>query len=293
MSKKLILVLATVFLVGTIGLAGCDEPAQDGDPEGTQEEIELAYVNWACAEAQTHVAQEVIESELGYDVEITMADAGPIWADVAAGNQDGMVCAWLPVTQGEYDDEYDGDVDNLGPVYEGARIGLVVPEYVDIDSIEEMDEIADELDNEIVGIEPGAGIMINTDEALEEYDSLAEFELIDSSDAGMTTSLSDAVDNEEPIVVTGWTPHWKFAEWDLEFLEDPLNVYGEEEHIAAVARQGLEDDAPDVYEFLDNYIMDDDQIGEVMGMIEETDDPEASAEEWVEENQDVVQEWLD
>ena len=36
----------------------------------------------------------------------------------------------------------------------------------------------------------------------------------------MTQALSDAIANEEPIIVTGWNPHWKFAAFDLKYLED-------------------------------------------------------------------------
>jgi ABC-type proline/glycine betaine transport system substrate-binding protein len=46
--------------------------------------------------------------------------------------------AWLPVTHGEYMKQVGDKVEDLGPNYEGARIGLVVPAYVDINSIEEL-----------------------------------------------------------------------------------------------------------------------------------------------------------
>ena len=47
--------------------------------------------------------------------------------------------------------------------------------------------------------------------------TLEGWELLESSTAGMLASLDAAIRNEEPIVVTGWTPHWKFSAYDLKY----------------------------------------------------------------------------
>jgi len=49
-----------------------------------------------------------------------------------------MVAAWLPGTHAEYYNTYKNDLIDLGPNLEGTKSGLVVPEYVDIDSIEDL-----------------------------------------------------------------------------------------------------------------------------------------------------------
>lgn len=151
---------------------------------------------------------------------------------------------------------------------------------------------ADNFGGEIVGIDAGAGVMEATENAIETYDSLSDFELIESSDAAMVAELDSHYQDEEWIAVTGWTPHWKFGEYDLKFLDDPENVYGEEETINALVREGLEEDAPDAHAFFDNYFMTDEEISGVMTKIQETGDELGSAEEWVEDNMDVVEEWI-
>ena len=134
--------------------------------------------------------------------------------------------------------------------------------------------------------------MSTTEKVMDEY-SLDEFELITGSDYTMTSALESAVEDEEWIVVTGWSPHWKFARWDLKYLDDPREGYGEEEYISSMVRENLEEDMPEVYTFLNNFYWYPEDMGEVMLWIQEEDlSPEEAASQWIKENQDTVEEWL-
>src|SRR5690606_9793448 len=126
------------------------------------------------------------------------------------------------------------------------KIGLTVPAYMDLQSIEDLKDadVAKSLNNQIVGIEPGAGIMMATEKALAEYD-LKDVKLLESSSAAMAQELQKAYDAQKPIVVTGWTPHWMFAKMDLKYLDDPKGVYGGEEQIHTMVRKGLDKDMKD------------------------------------------------
>ena len=257
--------------------------------EGT---VELTYVEWSSEVASTNVIKAVLEDQ-GYDVKLTAVSASAMWQGVASGDSDGMVAAWLPSTHGHYLEQVADDVEDLGPNLEGTKIGLVVPEYVEIDSIAELDENAEKFDEEIIGIDPGAGIMSKTEKAIEEY-GMDNMELVAGSGATMTAVLEDAIDNHEPVVVTGWTPHWKFARFDLKYLDDPKNVYGGTEAIHTIVRDGLEKDMPEVYRILDNFHWTPADMQQVMVWNREDGaDPAETAERWVEENPEKVREWIE
>jgi len=205
MKKTATMVLASMMMLGVaINMQSC-EPAE--------ETVELGYVLWDCANASTHVMAALIEDELGKNVNVTSVDAGPMWMGIARGDFDGMVTAWLPGTHAAYWEQTQDDVENLGANLDGARIGLVVPEYVTANSIDELNDYIDEFGGDITGIDPGAGIMAATEEAIEEYD--LDYNLLSGSDAAMTAALERAIDREEWIIVTGWTPHWKFASYEI------------------------------------------------------------------------------
>ena len=100
--------------------------------------VNLLYVEWACARAETHVMADVLQNIMGYQVELTPVGAAAMYEGLAAGEGDAIFTAWLPVTHGDYLEAVKDKVEDLGPNYEDARIGLVVPSYVTINSIEEL-----------------------------------------------------------------------------------------------------------------------------------------------------------
>ncbi|KMK77764.1 glycine betaine ABC transporter substrate-binding protein [Alkalihalobacillus pseudalcaliphilus] len=152
--------------------------------------------------------------------------------------------------------------------------------------------VAESLDYTITGIDAGAGVVAAAQDALDVYD-LEGYEVQMSSSAAMTSALGTAIDNEEPIVVTGWNPHWKFAEYDLKYLEDPEGVFGAAEDIHTITRLGLADEMPEAVEVLGNFFWTEDDMGVIMNDINNGADPEAAAQEWFDNNQDKVAEWTD
>ncbi len=283
--KYLAVVLATLVAASMV-FSGCA-----GDGAAENDTVNIVYVQWACAESQTHIAQAVIE-DMGYNVELTSVAAGPMWTGVATGAADVFVCGWLPYTHEAYMDEYGDSLEDLGVNFEGARIGLVVPSYVDIDSITELNAAGDEFDWTIYGIEPGSGLMQHTYEATVPTYGLDEWEVMDASDMAMTIALQSAYEKDEPVVVTGWAPHWKFFAYDLKFLDDPENTYGGAESVHTLARQGFSSDMPEVADMLSKFFLTEAQLGEVMYAVNvDGVDPATAAREWVDANQDVVTQW--
>lgn len=129
-------------------------------------------------------------------------------------------------------------------------------------------------------------------EALDTYDNLSDWELQESSTGSMLTSLREAIKNEEPIVITAWSPHWMFEEFDLKALEDPENVFGPEEDINTITRLGFEEDMPEAHTILKNFEWDVEDMQKVM-LEAESSSFEEAVSNWIEENQEKVDSWSD
>src|SRR5699024_2876633 len=206
------------------------------------------------------------------------------------GQSDAMTAAWLPTTQGTTYAEYEDRLDNLGPNLEGAEAGLAVPDYMEVDSIA---DLKDEANQTITSIEPGAGVTVQTEKAMELYDNLHGWELESPSTGAMLASVESAVQNQEEIIVSAWTPHWMFDEYGLKLLEDPKLAYGEAESIYTLARKGLKDDHPEAYQIIDNFYWEIEDMDSITHAMEKGADDRTAAKNWIYNNRDKVNSWLE
>ena len=261
-------------------------------PAYATKKVKLAYVEWSCATASTYVVKAVLQEKMGYRVNEMAVSAAAMWQATASGDVDGFVTAWLPNTHKTYLDAVKGKVEVAGTLFSGAKIGLVVPKYVTINSITELNANADKFKGKIIGIDPGAGLMSSTEKVIKSY-GLNKFRLMEGSGAIMTASLANAYKRKEWIVVTGWSPHWKFARWQLKYLDDPKKIYGDAEVINAIVRKDLKKDKPEVYAFFTRFKWPENGLQIVMGWNAlDGADPYENAKRYIKENPAVVNEWL-
>jgi glycine betaine/proline transport system substrate-binding protein len=253
--------------------------------------LTIGFVNgWDDSVAATHVASEILKSNLGYKVDLKAVEPAIMWQGVARGDLDITLSAWLPATHGEYYEKMKDKVVILGTNYADAKIGLVVPDYVEAKSIEDLNKYTTEFGGKITGIDAGAGVMRRTEEAIEKYK--LDYKLMPSSGPAMAIALGRAEKKQEAIVVPGWIPHWMFAKWKLRFLEDPQNVFGAAEHIDTVVSMGMEAKAPEAAAFLKKFSWGPEDVGAVMLAVSEGAKPEQAAKDWVAANPELVAGWL-
>ena len=260
--------------------------------------IKIGWTAWSTAEANTKLIKAILEDKMGYDVELIMSDIGIQYQGLSTGDIDLMLMAWLPTTHQNYWKKFAGKVVDLGPIYTRARLGWVVPDYVPQDKVNSISDltdqdVADKLNNKITGIDPGAGLMQASEKAMEEYGlSDAGYELLSSSGAGMTAALSRAIKRDDWIVATGWSPHWKFAKWDLRYLEDPKGLLGGKERIHCLARKGFYQDVPyEVFEFFVRYNIPIDDLEALMLEARNTSYEEA-ANAYIKNNPKRIKYWM-
>jgi glycine betaine/proline transport system substrate-binding protein len=273
---KKILVLSTL----SAALAATSVSA----PADTKPTIKIGYVEgWDDSVATSNVAARVIEKRLGYQVQLVPVAAGVMWQGVARGDLDATLSAWLPVTHGAYWNNFKDKVVDLGPNFNDAKIGLIVPDNLDVKSVGDLEAKKTEFGSRIVGIDAGAGVM-------QAYG--LDYKLMPSSGSAMTAELARSEAASKPIIVTGWKPHWMFAKYKLKFLEDPKKVFGEAEHVDSVVNPELEKKAPPVVAFLKKFQWKPGEIDSVMLATQNGEKPTAAADAWISAHGERVDSWV-
>ena len=290
--------LAAMVTAGALALSACgDTETADTGNDGDKGTISIVAVpGWTDQTGTAYIYQHVLE-ENGYDVEVeTLGDMAPAFTAVAQGDIDLFGSTWPDRTQDVYWEEHKDTLEDLGTYYDEAKLFLAVPECSDIESIEDLPNHADELDGQIMGIEPGAGLSMTTeDDVMPHYGLDDDFELKLSSTSAMIGDLENALDNEEEIVVTLWTPFWATTNFDVRELEDPDNIYGDPEALHTLGREGFSDDYPEVANMIENFKLTDEQYGDLEDTMvnEYDDDDQAAVQDWLEDNPDVVDDMTD
>lgn len=281
-------IIATAVAVGAAGTV------QAADNSGDKT-ITIGWTSWADAKFMIQLVKQQIESNTSLKVNAKKADISAQYKAVANGDIDGMIDAWFPDTHASYWKKVRQDVSDLGPMYNGAKVGWAVPAYVSkalIDSISDLKKHkrADKLGHTIQGIDPDAGEMKESKKVMKDYGLKDDYRLKEGNDKAMTKALSHAIDNLEPIVVTLWTPHWAFAKWDLRFLKDPKHDFGGPQHVDAVVRQGFRKDYPKAAKFLNNLYIPLNELQSAMYNAHQTDEKTAVSK-FVKNHPGLVKAW--
>ncbi len=259
--------------------------------------IKIGWIPWDEDIAVNYLWEHIL-TEKGYNVELLMAYAGPIFEGVSSGDIDLFIDAWSPVTHADYIKRYKGEFKELGTWYDQATLNWTVPAYLEgIDSIEDLKENADLFGGRIISIEPGAGITcLSQEEVIPAY-GLESMDFVTGSTVAMLAELRSAIEDQKPIAVTLWHPHWAYSSFDLKDLEDPQGALGEAEELKVISVLGFDEEYPEVARWMSNFNMNDEQLAELEEIVINqygVGDEDLGASKWPEdpENKALVDSWL-
>ncbi|TPQ20499.1 ABC transporter permease/substrate binding protein [Streptomyces sporangiiformans] len=247
--------------MGIFGGASSSSTASDAEDVGQGKKISIGYIPWDEGVASTFLWKEVLEQR-GFEVETKQFEAGPLYTSLAQGDIDFQTDAWLPTTHEQYWKKYGEQLDDLGAWYGQTSLELSVPSYMKgIDSLEDLKGQASKFGGKITGIESSAGEMsLLKSKVLKEYGLDKEYKVVDSSTPAMLAELKRAYAKKEPIVVTLWSPHWAYNDYDLTKLKDPKGAWGKGDGVHTTSRKGFAQDNPVVGEWLKNFKMTEKQL---------------------------------
>jgi glycine betaine/proline transport system substrate-binding protein len=298
LTRKDMLKLSGSALAGAtlLGVAGCGSGGGSGS--SGSKTLTLGNIGWTENIAVSNLTKVALGDEMGYDVTLKgPLDLGPMFQGLSSGDLNAFQDVWLPNHEQYLDKpQIKPRVEVLDPWYQGTtKFGITVLSYMKgITSITDLPKAGTK---EITGIEPGAAFMpVIENKVIPEYN--LDMKLVTSSTAGMLAEVQKKNAAKEPIVFTGWSPHWMNLKYDIVYLDDPKNAQGAFDNpskITCAVNKDLKTDDPAAYAYLKNVSLNEDQINEIEAEMNKagTGNEEQGVRAWYKKNKDVVKPWLD
>ena len=250
--------------------------------------IKMGTMSWEDLTPITGITKKVLEDK-GYTVEVTpFSEWGIAYAALAKGDVQILASQTDYVAQ-DYWQRNKNRLEKISPVSHGLFDGIAVPAYVDIDSLDQLNDRADAFGGKIIGIEPGAGIMRETGDAIDAYG--LKLQLVEGSTAAMTAALKSAVDRKEPIAVTLWEPSWMAQKFDIKFLKDPKGAFPPPQSYYWIGQKGFSEENPEAREAIASVFVPKEEITAINGAVNDGKTMDQAIADWITAHGDLIGRW--
>jgi glycine betaine/proline transport system substrate-binding protein len=319
--RKLWAVLAALMLA--LAVAACGESKDDDDSGGSQSasgkdcgKVVLNEQAWAGSTANTYIAKNVLEDKLGCQVEITKLAEIPVFQAMADGKTDAVLEDWQHVDQYKQYIDKAGTVVQGGPLGVEGHIGWFIPkftmdEHPEFKTWEGLKGEEDVFNNEFLGGDPS---YVQKDKELIKALGLDLKHVTAGAEPAQVARWSQAYKQKKPVLFYWYTPQYLNQEYDLAEVKLPPrtdankdckddakeggdpNQYKCEYDVTIINKlfsKKFADSGSPAYDMLKKMkLTNEDQEQVAKAIAGDKQDPEEAGADWVKENQDKVDSWL-
>jgi glycine betaine/proline transport system substrate-binding protein len=271
---------------------------------------------WAGSTANVYIAKAVLEDELGCEVEITKITEIPVFQAMADGKVDAVLEDWQHVDQYEQYIDKAGTVVQGGPLGVEGHIGWFIPQYVmdenpEFKTWKGLKGKEDVFGNEFLGGDPS---YVQKDKQLIEALDLDLKHVTAGAEPAQVARWSQAYKQQEPVLFYWYTPQYLNQEYDLAEVmlpprteankdcKDDAKEGGDPEQykceydvtiINKLFSKKFADSGSPAYDVLKKMkLTNEDQELVAKAIAGDKQDPDEAGQDWVKDNQDKVQQWL-
>ncbi|WP_458527391.1 ABC transporter substrate-binding protein [Onishia taeanensis] len=269
--------------------------------QADQATLDLGVPAWPGVTVKSEIASQLL-APLGYEARTQELSLQVIYQGLDTGDVDTFLGGWMPAQQEMFAPrEQSGAVTSLVNNVEGAQMTLAVPEYLyeqGITSFADLDAHREAFEGKIHGFGAGSAASEILYRAIDNDTwGFGDWELTDTSVVGMLGAAQSAIGREEPIVWVGWTPHWMNLELPMRYLEDPKDLFGEnngETEVLTVMRSAYAEAHPNLERLFAQFTFSAEQQSWMINAYsQEERDVEAVAQEWIEAHPERVRAMLE
>jgi glycine betaine/proline transport system substrate-binding protein len=250
--------------------------------------ITMGTLTWEDLTPITGITKKVLEDS-GYTVKvIEFSEWGIAYAALTKGDIQ-VLASQTDYAANDYWNKNKNRLEKLSPVSYGLYQAIAVPKYVDIDSIEQLNDNAEKFGNKIIGIEPGSGLMNDASKAVKDYG--IKLQLLEGSTAAMTAALKSAVDRKEWVAVTVWEPSWMAQKFDLKFLKDPKGVFPPPQGYYWIGNKNFSKENPRARELMASVYVPIADITAINGEVKDGKTMDQAIQGWTDGHTELLKRW--
>ena len=269
-----------------------------GLAQAEDDTVRFGTPQWPGATVKSEVARQLLDT-LGYRTSLREASSSIILEGMASGDLDVNMALWRPSQSGMLDPRLAaGELVEVVKNIDGARFQLAVPEYVwdaGVHSMADLAEHAERFGRTFYGIETGnVGNELMQNAIDDGTYGLNDWRVAASSETGMMSQVESDIRNEQWVAFLGWEPHWMNVDFDIRYLEDPENLWGDASSVSTVVASDFAERHPNVIAFLDNMVVPIAVQDQWVYAYSREDQPlEAVAAPWIQSHPERVNTWLE
>ncbi len=256
--------------------------------QAEEKTITVGTMSWEDLTPITGITKKVLE-DAGYTVKVVdFSEWGIAYAALSKGDIQILASQTDYVAQ-DYWDKNKKKLEKISPVSHGLYQAIAVPNYVTIDSTDQLNDNADKFGGKIGGFEPGSGLMRDAANAVKEYG--LKLQLVEGSTAAMTAALKSAVDRKEWIAVTIWEPSWMMQKYPVKFLKDPKGIFPPPQSYYWIGKKGFSADHPHAREVIASVYVPLADITAINGAVSDGKKMDEAVKDWTDAHADLLKRW--
>lgn len=189
-----------------------------------------------------------------------------LFKSLADGTVHLTLAPWMPSMKGYYE-TYKNQVKQLNVNTKACMMGLTVPSYFKVQTIEDLKKHVTAFKATIYSCKRTTYIGSMIPKLLSDY-HLDDIEVVYMDEEDLFKTVSEKIDKKENIVFTGWKPHFLFGAFDLKLLHDKKSLFGIEENMVTFVHPKLKTQYPDIYEYISNFTINADGLNKALYELE-------------------------
>jgi glycine betaine/proline transport system substrate-binding protein len=280
-------------------LAGLTFSAAQAAEAPACKKVRIADLGWTDIMLTNNTAEFILDA-LGYDATQTLLGMDVTYMSLKNNDMDVFQGNWRPFQDAQYKSYFDeGSVEVLGTNLKGAKFTLAVPKYASDAGIKDFNDLvahADQFEKKIYALEPGSNQVL-LDMIAANRHGLGQWELVESSEAGMLTQVKKAISEKQWIVFLGWEPHPMNLDYDMSYLTGGDAEFGPNfggATVRTIARKGYANACPNVAKLFANLVYNLEYENHGMQLIiDEGKDAATAAREMMRRNPQMLDQWLE